>query len=49
MEGYPDPPELRGIIPKSFEVLVMLLNPPEWCDVMSYTSCTVSSTYREVA
>lgn len=20
MEGYPDPPELRGIIPKSFEV-----------------------------
>lgn len=25
MEGYPDPPELRGIIPKSFEVLRILL------------------------
>lgn len=35
MEGYPDPPELRGIIPKSFEVGAVGVKPyhvvvPRW-------------------
>lgn len=34
MEGYPDPPELRGIIPKSFEVGIQTAP----CDVLGTPS-----------